>query len=314
MHAQFVTVSFSFVFYLVTLLTEVRSIQNGKGFFGLPMCGTPRAEYTTEVGDSITSTAAIDEFPWTAALIYKFERCEIKEAILCTGALISSNCVLTAAQCIRSPKKTKLDRVRLGEYNITKRQECIVEEYGEECIDFIDREISETIVHENYNEDTKDNDIAILILSSKSGGLQFSDFIRPICLAATNMPENSPALRQQQTVFISGWGARSFNESQSEIKKKVVSELITNEECRRAFTSRSITKNHICTKDLRSNKAFTSFGDAGAPVMSKCNPRVWCLIGLFSWTANADSKPRVHTRISEYADWIRVNANLPKGI
>lgn len=134
-----------------------------------------------------------------------------------------------------------------------------------------------------------------------------SDYIRPICLALPN----SQALREDQTVYTSGWGAKSLKELQSEIKKKVMSELITNEECGRAFTSRSINKNHICSTDLTSNKAFVSIGDAGAPVVSKCNRKVWCLIGLFSWTGNDEGRPRVHTRVSEYADWIQAKTNLP---
>lgn len=54
--------------------------------------------------------------------------------------------------------------MRLGEYNITKVQECFNEEYGGECIELIDSKIAETFVHENYNQDTQENDIAILRL------------------------------------------------------------------------------------------------------------------------------------------------------
>lgn len=94
--------------YLLPHTIEVKSIQNGAEFYGLPNCGSQRADDSSIVDDSTTSTAAADEFPWTTALIYKFMKCEEREAILCTGALISPQFVLTAAQCVRSPKKTRL--------------------------------------------------------------------------------------------------------------------------------------------------------------------------------------------------------------
>ena len=62
----------------------------------------------------------------------------------------------------------------------------------------VSRSVSLVVKHPDYDERTKDNDIALLRLSS---AVTFSDFVRPVCLAA----ERSffPA---GLSSWVTGWG------------------------------------------------------------------------------------------------------------
>ena len=59
--------------------------------------------------------------------------------------------------------------------------------------------MSKIIKHPAYDKDTNDNDIALIRLSSP---VRFTDYIRPVCLAATDSVFNSGT-----DSWVTGWGA-----------------------------------------------------------------------------------------------------------
>ena len=63
----------------------------------------------------------------------------------------------------------------------------------------VTKSVSQIILHPNYDSFTSDNDIALLKLSSP---VQFTDYIRPVCLAATGSMFNSGI-----DSWVTGWGA-----------------------------------------------------------------------------------------------------------
>lgn len=95
------------------------------------------------------------------------------------------------------------ESVRLGEYNTETKDDCIVNENVLECADpAIDVPVEETIVHEDYRPDSRNNhhDIALIRLAHD---VNFTRFIRPICL-----PKNSlnSGLSVGYRLTVSGWG------------------------------------------------------------------------------------------------------------
>lgn len=60
------------------------------------------------------------------------------------------------------------------------------------------RRVSQVINHPNYNSQTQNNDISLLQLSSS---LTFTNYIRPICLAASGSSYEGGG-----SVWITGWG------------------------------------------------------------------------------------------------------------
>lgn len=91
--------------------------------------------------------------------------------------------------------------MRLGEWNTTSEQDC---DSRGVCTDpVVDVPVSEVFQHEEYNPRSlsRENDIAVVRLARK---VQFSDFIRPICLP------NTPTLRNKnfdgELLTAAGWG------------------------------------------------------------------------------------------------------------
>ncbi|KAG7220686.1 hypothetical protein INR49_017947 [Caranx melampygus] len=137
---------------LLTLLTPESQSQ-------LDACGT--APLNTRI---IGGQAAPEgSWPWQVSLQGSRH--------FCGGTLINNQWVLTAAHCVSS-SATENPTVFLG------RQSQEGSNPNE-----VSRPVSQTIVHPDYNPTTSDNDIALLRLSSS---VPFTNFIRPICLAASD--------------------------------------------------------------------------------------------------------------------------------
>ena len=90
----------------------------------------------------------------------------------CGATLISDNHVLTAAHCLKPFRREDI-MIKLGEYDFNEDGET-----GDETFS-----VAAMKLHENYNEQTYENDIAIMRLDRPA---TFSKSIWPICL-----PDNS---------------------------------------------------------------------------------------------------------------------------
>lgn len=66
----------------------------------------------------------------------------------------------------------------------------------------VSRAVTQVIVHPNYNNTLFNNDIALMKLSS---AVNFSNFIRPICLAS-----NSSLFNNGTLCWATGWGDTNF--------------------------------------------------------------------------------------------------------
>ncbi|XP_045898247.1 prostasin-like, partial [Micropterus dolomieu] len=158
-------------------------------------------------------------WPWMASLHFNNEH-------ECGGSLINDQWILTAAHCFDSPSTSGLI-VYLGRYTqkLSNPNE-------------VSRTVSKIITHSDFNDETLNNDIALLQLSSP---VTFTDYIRPVCLAAKGSVFNAG-----MTCWVTGWGDIQFGVPLPYPQKlqEVNIPIVSNRDCNNAYGY--ITSNMIC--------------------------------------------------------------------
>uniref|UniRef100_A0A672QTZ4 Plasminogen activator, tissue type n=1 Tax=Sinocyclocheilus grahami TaxID=75366 RepID=A0A672QTZ4_SINGR len=150
-------------------------------------------------------------------------------------------------------------------------------------------------IHEQYDDETYDNDIALLKLKSEFG----------IC--ALHSPEVLPAcLPEPNLCEISGYGKEEeFSPFYSERIKRGLVRLWPQEQCvPEKLSGRLVTPNMLCAGDTRGLDDACK-GDSGGPLVCPKNGRM-TLMGLISWGDGCGKKdtPGVYTRVTNYTNWI----------
>uniref|UniRef100_A0A672SHL3 Plasminogen activator, tissue type n=1 Tax=Sinocyclocheilus grahami TaxID=75366 RepID=A0A672SHL3_SINGR len=225
----------------------------------------------------------IREQPWQAALTVYLPRAK-SYSFLCGGVLIDSCWILTA-------DKVKRLRVVLGRtfrlQNSSSEQIFDVEKYW---------------IHEQYDDETYDNDIALLKLKSEFGICAVhSPEVLPACL-----PEPNLVLPDWTECEISGYGKEEeFSPFYSERIKRGRVRLWPQEQCvPEKLAGRLVTPNMLCAGDTRGLDDACK-GDSGGPLVCPKNGRM-TLMGLISWGDGCGKKdtPGVYTRVTNYTNWI----------
>ncbi|XP_051740874.1 serine protease 27-like [Ctenopharyngodon idella] len=259
----------------------------GKGCLShLNVCGRPRLK-TRIVGGVDAPEGA---WPWQVSL-----HSPKYKGHFCGGSLISSEWVLSAAHCFASVSTTNL-LVYLGRRT----------QQGDHDHE-ISSSVSTLVIHPSYNSDTYNNDIALLHLSSS---VNFTNYIRPVCLAAENsiFPSGTSS-------WITGWGqtAAGVNLSYPGTLQETVVPVVINSQCNDLLGAGVITDNMMCAGLLQGGKD-TCQGDSGGPLVSQqCS--VWVQSGIISrgHDCGQPNEPGVYTRVSQYQQWIMTSTgqNLP---
>lgn len=218
------------------------------------------------------------EYPWQAMLRTRFS------GQFCGGTIISPNYVLTASHCVDNHTINSL-YVTLGDHK---------KYTADETDKTIHSKVTQIIMHENYDKNSFNNDIALLRLARP---VTFNSAISPACLPY-NLEENSIS---GQTGTVTGWGTMWSDGNSSLTLLEVDMPLLTTSECRMYFP-RQITNNMICTYKYGKDSCQ---GDSGGPLVWNKNERHY-LVGVVSWGIGCAKyrKPGVYTKVSNYLNWI----------
>ncbi|KAG8224271.1 hypothetical protein J437_LFUL005077 [Ladona fulva] len=230
------------------------------------------------------STATEGQFPYQAAV-------NIDAGYFCGGSLVSRNYVITAAHCgVLGNSFT----IYLGAVNIRDPTEP-----NRETI--ISREVH---VHENYDENTLANDIAILKLWSPADLTQY--------IGTINLPTRSMSSETfvGQEVIASGWGKTSDGAGGvSSTLQYTPLKVITNEDCA-SYYGDIITISQICA--LGDNRQSTCNGDSGGP-LAIYDGENSLLVGVISFVSGAGCEsgyPSGYTRVTTHLDWIEAHSDV----
>ncbi|XP_023328399.1 apolipoprotein(a) isoform X2 [Eurytemora carolleeae] len=133
----------------------------------VPGCGAYTKRFQTRIVGG--KPADPNEWPWLAALL---RPSSTGSGQYCGGTLISDTHVLTAAHCVVIFKTEEI-QVKLGEYDFNAAGETQDQQYA----------VQSVIVHQQYNNATYENDIAILKLASP---ITRTKSVFPICFPKPN--------------------------------------------------------------------------------------------------------------------------------
>ncbi|XP_049527910.1 LOW QUALITY PROTEIN: uncharacterized protein LOC119462121 [Dermacentor silvarum] len=231
-------------------------------------------------------SSAPGSWPWQVALYKEGE-------FQCGAALVSDRWLVTAGHCfyntLTSHWVARMGMLRRGT-EMPSPFEVVAS-------------ISHAVIHPEYVDKGFANDIALLKLDKP---VDFSDYIRPICL-----PSDGETERPRHTSFCVavGWGkllevGRLFPDTLQEVPLPV----LTTEECRRRtlfLPLYNITENMFCAGYERGGRD-ACLGDSGGPLMCQKVDGRWSLVGV---TSNGDGcgrpgRPGVYTKVMRYLPWI----------
>lgn len=207
--------------------------------------------------------------------------------------------LITAAHCIRNDDGTELDIGRIHVVGGSTNRGSIVERQSVEA----------ALIHEEYNSDTIENDIALLRLAAPT-----TDFDRTqrSTIRLPSVGDTEWINEDYLAVIAQGWGTNETG-SDSLLLKEVVLPLVSRQLCAEKFAIHGETiSNGMMCAGFVSGFYDSCQGDSGGPLIyqhrgnlgfGRSNDAV--LLGVISWgkgCGNADLFG-VYTRMSAYVDW-----------
>ncbi|XP_032079579.1 complement factor I-like isoform X2 [Thamnophis elegans] len=224
-------------------------------------------------------TAQPLEFPWQVAIRSK------GQTVDCGGTYIGGCWVLTAAHCVQR-SHLQIYRIWTGMLDSIKYITRI-ETYS----------LKNMIIHENYNSETYENDIALLEMRTKNKGTPCSppDTV-PLCI-----PWSQYMFRGGQQCKVSGWGLGEASKKQIVLKWGYVN-LMDN--CSEIYKNRYFKGMECAGTDDGSVDACK--GDSGGPLVCFDSNNVgylWGIVGRRE-TCGERGQPGLYTKVALYFEWI----------
>ena len=233
--------------------------------------------------------AFISDFPWQVYYISGNTRCG--------GSIISKNWVVTAAHCTKTSNgsivPTSEMTIKVGANNPYNALE------GGKYY------ISEVIVHEGYNGQTLENDIALLKLNEP---INFANAVPIKLVSADDVAAGAtdPGIMS----WVTGWGLTNAYQNVFPSKlQKVQLPIVSNAQA--ATVWGSIPKTNIMAGYLNGNKDACD-GDSGGPLVVPVSGE-YKLAGIVSWGSANCNTYGGYIRVSSFEDWIRTNTGIGIG-
>ncbi|XP_069044084.1 tryptase-like [Lepisosteus oculatus] len=221
------------------------------------------------------------KWPWIAYIeIMRFHN----KTENCDGTLISDHWVLSAAHCFDKHDRLRDSKVTLGRYQLSKPSN------NEQVFS-----MRNVIVHGNFDDSTKENDIAVVELEGRAS---LNGYVKP--LAPQNLHTD---FTRNTNCWLVGWGNMDSNVPLPEPRtlRNVNLPVLSKEECEDYWP---VKDGMVCAG---SGAVGGCYGDSGGPLVCM-NAGHWVQVGVVSnGQANCSPplKPTVFTQVSSYRNWIK---------
>jgi trypsin len=217
--------------------------------------------------------ASIQDAPWQVALQYN-------GGLRCGGSIISRTVILTAAHCTSGTSA--------GAWNVRAGS-------SQHASGGTSYKVSRVSTNSQYNSNTLDYDIAVLILSSSITIDNLNTRIITLPAKNLNVPAGSSAL-------VTGWGTTSSGGSIPATLRKVTLPVVAQSECASAYSGfNTITDRMICGGRLGVGGVDACQGDSGGPFVVGS-----VIVGVTSWGNGCALAryPGVWARVPALVDWV----------
>ncbi|XP_044068319.1 transmembrane protease serine 11D [Siniperca chuatsi] len=225
-------------------------------------------------------------WPWQVSI-------QIQSRHHCGGTIINSLWVLTATHCFY-----KYLWISRRHFRVVAGLHVLSAPGDEAQI----RSISEVKMHEDYDVDTADNDVTLVLLSSP---FNFTDHVQPVCTPHNVTHE---LILNFSHCFITGWGSTYYKGRLMNRLQEAEVELIGRRTCNLiTWYDGLITENMICA-GLESGAADACQGDSGGPLQcySEDEERFYVVgVTSFGEECGLPYRPGVYARTSRFAGWLK---------